>query len=114
MGTNKQSSRHRIASLVKRGTARLQALAASTRPAHADTEAALRRRWTELPQPVRTPAQLPGRRVRRRSCRAGAYAGAAAGPARTPAQLPGRCVRRRSCRAGAYAGAAAGPAHAGL
>jgi len=65
MVTIKQSSRglDRIASLVKLGVVRLRVLAVSTRPVHGDTEAALRRRWTELPEPVRTPAQLLGRRT---------------------------------------------------
>ncbi|MGI9185138.1 MAG: radical SAM domain-containing protein [Solirubrobacteraceae bacterium] len=62
MGTIKQTNRGRIASLVKLGAARIRVLAASTRPVHLDTEAALRRRWAELPEPVRTPAQLLGRR----------------------------------------------------
>ncbi len=62
MGTIKQSSRDRIACLVKLGVARLRFLAASTRPVHPDTETALQRRWQELPEPVRTPAQLLGRR----------------------------------------------------
>ena len=50
------------ASLVKLGVAQLRALEALTRPVHPDTEAALRRRWSELPEAVRTPAQLLGRR----------------------------------------------------
>ena len=41
---------------------RLRSLAAATRPVAPDTEAALRRRWSELPAGVRTPAQLLGRR----------------------------------------------------
>lgn len=41
---------------------RLRCLLAGTRPVHPDTELALRRRWQELPEPVRTPAQLLGRR----------------------------------------------------
>ncbi len=51
-----------MASLVMLGAERVRALAASTRPVHPDTEVALQRRWTELPEPVRTPAQLLGRR----------------------------------------------------
>ncbi len=46
MGTIKQSSRDGIAPLVKLGVARLRVLAASTRPVHPDTEAALQRRWS--------------------------------------------------------------------
>jgi hypothetical protein len=38
-------------------------LATASRPVHPDTEDALRRRWAELPEPVRTPAQLLGRRT---------------------------------------------------
>ncbi|MGI8845651.1 MAG: radical SAM domain-containing protein, partial [Thermoleophilaceae bacterium] len=34
-----------------------------SRPAHPDTEAALARRWAELPAAVRTDAQLLGRRT---------------------------------------------------
>ncbi len=41
----------------------MRVLAASTRPVHGDTEAALQRRWSELPEQVRTPAQLLGRRT---------------------------------------------------
>ncbi len=51
-----------VAAVVKLGMERVQALAASTRPVHPDTEAALQRRWSELPEAVRTPAQLLGRR----------------------------------------------------
>jgi hypothetical protein len=43
--------------------ARLRAIAAETRPVHPETEAALERRWHELPAGVRTPAQLLGRRT---------------------------------------------------
>jgi len=46
MGTIKQSSRARVASLVKLGVARMRVLAASTRPVHGDTEASQRAlRW---------------------------------------------------------------------
>jgi hypothetical protein len=40
----------------------LRELARATRPVHPDTERALARRWQELPEHVRTPAQLLGRR----------------------------------------------------
>lgn len=42
---------------------RLRALAQASRPVHQDTEAALARRWEELPGHVRTAAQLLGRRT---------------------------------------------------
>ncbi|HUY59407.1 MAG TPA: hypothetical protein VMV16_06830 [Solirubrobacteraceae bacterium] len=38
-------------------------LSVATRPQHPDTTEALRRRWQELPDQVRTPAQLLGRRT---------------------------------------------------
>lgn len=41
--------------------ATLRALSTQTRPVHPDTEQALRRRWAELPEVARTPAQLLGR-----------------------------------------------------
>jgi hypothetical protein len=41
----------------------LRSLAAATRPVHPDTERALGRRWEALPEAVRTPAQLLGRRT---------------------------------------------------
>jgi hypothetical protein len=40
-----------------------QRLASATRPVHPDTEAALRRRWEELPEAARSDAQLLGRRT---------------------------------------------------
>jgi MoaA/NifB/PqqE/SkfB family radical SAM enzyme len=43
--------------------ARLHALLSMTRPVHPDTEAALARRWRELPASARAPAQLLGRRT---------------------------------------------------
>ncbi len=43
--------------------ARLRSLLAASRPVHPDTETALRRRWEELPESGRTPAQLLGRRT---------------------------------------------------
>lgn len=48
--------------LVARALRPLAAAAHATRPVHPDTEAALRRRWSELPPGARTPAQLLGRR----------------------------------------------------
>ncbi len=39
------------------------AVAAGSRPVHPDTEAALRRRWAELPEHVKTASQLLGRRT---------------------------------------------------
>ncbi|MGI8427799.1 MAG: hypothetical protein ACR2OB_00495 [Solirubrobacteraceae bacterium] len=47
---------------IKQAATALRALAAATRPVAAEIEDALRRRWSELPEPVRTPAQLLGRR----------------------------------------------------
>jgi hypothetical protein len=44
-------------------TQRLRAFERATRPEHPDLEAALERRWAELPAHVRTPNQLLGRRV---------------------------------------------------
>ncbi|HET9117857.1 MAG TPA: hypothetical protein VFN75_07255, partial [Pseudonocardiaceae bacterium] len=41
----------------------LRAFEVRTRPVAPETEAALRRRWSELPQPVRTPSQLLGQRT---------------------------------------------------
>jgi hypothetical protein len=43
--------------------ARLRSFAAATRPVHADTETALAARWRELPDHVKTPDQLLGRRT---------------------------------------------------
>src|SRR5919201_1222760 len=43
--------------------ARLHALLSMTRPVHPDTEAALARRWRELPASARAPARLLGRRT---------------------------------------------------
>ena len=51
-----------IADRLVRGVRWLRKLAARTRPVDHETEAALRRRWEELPEAVRTPAQLLGRR----------------------------------------------------
>ena len=48
-------------SLARRAQARLRELVAVTRPVEAETAAALKRRWAELPGHVRTPAQLLGR-----------------------------------------------------
>jgi len=42
---------------------KLLSLERLTRPVHPDTEAALERRWQELPDHVKTPAQLLGRRT---------------------------------------------------
>ncbi len=47
----------------RRAWRRLAALEAATRPVPADLEAALARRWEELPRGVRTPAQAIGRRT---------------------------------------------------
>src|SRR5919197_5726609 len=52
----------RAAALVRFAAARLRALEVATRPVDPDTAAALERRWAELPDRVRTPAQLLGRR----------------------------------------------------
>src|SRR5919198_1981845 len=52
----------RPAALVRFAAARLRALEVATRPVDSDTAAALERRWAELPDRVRTPAQLLGRR----------------------------------------------------
>ncbi len=41
----------------------IRSLIAASRPVHPDTGAALRRRWGELPERPRTPAQLLGRRT---------------------------------------------------
>ncbi|HEX2084670.1 MAG TPA: hypothetical protein VHF89_03230, partial [Solirubrobacteraceae bacterium] len=43
--------------------ARLRELELATRPEHPDLEAALARRWEELPGHVRTPNQMLGRRT---------------------------------------------------
>lgn len=43
--------------------AAIRSLIAASRPIDPDTEAALRRRWRELPEQARTPAQLLGRRT---------------------------------------------------
>ena len=43
--------------------AHLRTLLAAWRPVHPDTAAALSRRWSELPETARTPAQLLGRRT---------------------------------------------------
>ena len=43
--------------------ARIVSIVEATRPVDRDTEAALRRRWAELPPRARTPAQLLGRRT---------------------------------------------------
>jgi len=43
--------------------AHLRSLLAAGRPVHPDTAAALSRRWSELPETTRTPAQLLGRRT---------------------------------------------------
>src|SRR5919198_4168288 len=53
----------RPAALVRFAAARLRALEVVTRPVDPDTAAALERRWAELPDRVRTPAQLLGRRT---------------------------------------------------
>jgi hypothetical protein len=50
-------------SLARSAAAWVRAVAASTRPVDPDTEAALARRWIELPDRARTPAQLLGRRT---------------------------------------------------
>ncbi len=42
---------------------RLRALEVATRPEHPDLTAALARRWAELPEHVRTPKQMLGRRT---------------------------------------------------
>src|SRR3954468_4893423 len=42
---------------------RLRALELATRPEHPDLEAALARRWEELPAHVKTPNQMLGRRT---------------------------------------------------
>ncbi len=44
-------------------TDRLRALEVATRPEHPDLTAALARRWAELPEHVRTPKQMLGRRT---------------------------------------------------
>ena len=49
--------------MIAAAVARMRALAAATRPVHPDTEEALTRRWAELPEGARTPAQLLGRRT---------------------------------------------------
>jgi len=43
--------------------ARLRALELATRPVHPETEAALKRRWAQLPDHVKTPNQAIGRRT---------------------------------------------------
>lgn len=48
---------------IRQAAAALARLEAATRPVHRDTEAALARRWSELPTRVRTSAQLLGRRT---------------------------------------------------
>jgi hypothetical protein len=52
-----------VGSSVTAAVARLRTLGAATRPVHPDTRVALQRRWGELPEHVRTPAQLLGRRT---------------------------------------------------
>ncbi|MBA3420690.1 MAG: radical SAM protein, partial [Thermoleophilaceae bacterium] len=47
----------------RRARRRLAALEQATRPAHPELEAALARRWDELPEGVKTPAQALGRRT---------------------------------------------------
>jgi len=42
---------------------RLKAVEQATRPVHPDTEAALKRRWAELPEHVKHPGQMLGRRT---------------------------------------------------
>jgi hypothetical protein len=49
--------------MLARLRARLRALELATRPVHPETEAALRRRWAELPDHVRQPNQVLGRRM---------------------------------------------------
>lgn len=51
-----------IADRLARGVRWLRELETGMRPVDHETEAALRRRWGELPEAVRTPAQLLGRR----------------------------------------------------
>ncbi|MBS1679669.1 MAG: radical SAM protein [Actinobacteria bacterium] len=54
----------RVQSLVSlRIIHRLRALERATRPEHPDLAAALARRWEELPESVRTPNQMLGRRI---------------------------------------------------
>jgi len=49
--------------MVRAARARLRALVDAGRPVHRDTAAALVRRWGELPEAARNPAQLLGRRT---------------------------------------------------
>ena len=49
--------------LAQAAHARLCSLITASRPVHPDTAAALGRRWNELPEAARTPAQLLGRRT---------------------------------------------------
>jgi len=49
--------------MIARALRAARSLAVATRPQHPDTTAALQRRWRELPDHVRTPAQMMGRRV---------------------------------------------------
>ncbi len=53
----------RAIALAQSTIARLQRVAAATRPVHPDTVTALARRWAELPAGAQTPAQLLGRRT---------------------------------------------------
>jgi hypothetical protein len=52
----------RVAAVLRGARARWRELSELTRPVHPDTERALARRWAQLPDAVRTPAQLLGQR----------------------------------------------------
>ncbi len=53
----------RLPNVLRGAVGALRAIELATRPVHPDAAAALDRRWSELPQRVRTPAQALGRRM---------------------------------------------------